>query len=76
VNEAGGRGISVMDAFTKTDHAAILSCLTESVEWEIPSVFHITGKDAFDKAIEHDAFVGSPTIWVTRMTEEHNVVGG
>lgn len=63
-----------MDAFTRTDHAEILSCLTDDVEWVIPGAFHITGKGAFDKEIENDAFVGSPTINVTRMTEEHDVV--
>lgn len=63
-----------MNAFTRTDHAEILSCLADGVEWEIPGAFHVTGKDAFDKEIENDAFVGSPTIRVTRMTEEHNVV--
>jgi ketosteroid isomerase-like protein len=34
----------------------------------------VTGKDAFDKEIENDAFVGSPTINVTRMIEEHDIV--
>lgn len=63
-----------MNAFTRTDHAEILSCLTDNVEWEIPGVFHVTGKEAFDKEIENDAFVGSPTISVTRMTEEEDVV--
>jgi len=63
-----------MDAFTRTDHAEVLSCLTDDVEWLIPGAFHITGKDAFDKEIENDAFVGSPAISVIRMTEEHDVV--
>ena len=63
-----------MDAFTRTDHAEILSCLTEDVEWVIPGMFHAKGKAAFDKEIENDAFVGSPTIRVTRMTEEDDVV--
>jgi ketosteroid isomerase-like protein len=63
-----------MDAFTKTDHVEILSCLTDDVEWVIPGAFHLKGKDAFDKEIENDAFAGSPTIRVSRMTEEHNVV--
>ena len=63
-----------MDAFTKSDHAGILSCLADDVEWVIPGAFHVTGKDAFDKEIENDAFVGSPTISVTRMIEEDNVV--
>jgi ketosteroid isomerase-like protein len=63
-----------IDAFTKTDHAEILSCLTDDVEWVIPGAFHLTGKEAFDKEIENDAFVGSPTIRITRMTEEHDIV--
>jgi uncharacterized protein len=63
-----------MDAFTESDHAEILSCLTDDVEWVMPGAFHLTGKGAFDKEIENDAFVGSPTITVTRMTEEDDVV--
>jgi ketosteroid isomerase-like protein len=63
-----------MDAFTRTDHAEILSCLTDDVEWVIPGAFHLRGKDAFDKEIANDAFVGRPTIRVSRMTEEHDVV--
>ena len=63
-----------MDAFAKTDHPVILSCLADGVEWEIPGVFHVTGKEAFAKEIENDAFIGSPTIKVTRMTEEDGVV--
>jgi ketosteroid isomerase-like protein len=63
-----------MDAFTRTDHAEILSCLTDDVEWLIPGAFHVKGKAAFDKEIENDAFVGSPTIQVSRMIEERGVV--
>jgi len=63
-----------MDAFRRTDHQAILSCLTVDVEWLIPGLFHIKGKDAFDKEIENAAFVGSPAITVTRLTEESDVV--
>jgi uncharacterized protein len=63
-----------MDAFNRTDHAEVLSCLTDDVEWVIPGAFHVTGKDAFDREIENDAFVGSPTITVTRMVEEDDTV--
>lgn len=63
-----------MDGFRKSDHAQILSCLTDDVIWEMPGYFHLAGKEAFDKEIENDAFVGSPTITVTRMTEEDGVV--
>jgi ketosteroid isomerase-like protein len=63
-----------MDSYSRTHHLDILSCLTDDVEWLIPGVFHIQGKVAFDKEIEGEAFVGNPTIKVSRMTEEQNVV--
>ena len=63
-----------MDAFAKSDHAEVLSCLTDDVEWNLPGAFHITGKAAFDKEIENDAFVGRPAITVTRLIEEDDVV--
>src|SRR5687767_3465776 len=63
-----------MDAFTRTDHAAILACLSEDVEWVVPGMFQVRGKAAFDKEIENEAFVGSPRITLTRMVEEGDVV--
>lgn len=38
-----------MEAFTRTDHAGVLSCLTDDVEWLIPGAFLVKGKSAFDK---------------------------
>lgn len=63
-----------MDGFRRSDHEQILSCLTDDVEWEIPGAFHVRGKEAFDRHIENDGFVGSPAITVTRLTEEDDVV--
>jgi ketosteroid isomerase-like protein len=63
-----------MEGFRRSDHEEILSCLTDDVEWEMPGAFHLTGKEAFDKEIENPAFVGSPTITITRLTEEGDVV--
>ncbi len=63
-----------MDAFGRSDHAAVLSYLTDDIEWFIPDAFRITGKAAFDKEIENDAFVGTPIITVSRMIEEQDVV--
>jgi ketosteroid isomerase-like protein len=63
-----------MEGFRRSDHAMVLSCLTDDVEWLIPGMFHIRGKEAFDQEIENDAFTGSPTIVVTRLTEEADVV--
>jgi ketosteroid isomerase-like protein len=63
-----------IDGFNKSDHGQILSCLTDDIEWLMPGTFHLTGKDAFDKEIENDAFTGSPTVKITRMVEENDVV--
>lgn len=63
-----------IEAFNKSDHKQILSCLTDDVEWILPGVFHLKGKDAFDKEIENPAFEGKPVIVVTRVIEENNIV--
>jgi ketosteroid isomerase-like protein len=63
-----------MDGFNKSDHEQVLSCLTNDVEWILPGVFHLKGKDAFDKEIENPAFEGKPVIATTRMIEENNIV--
>jgi uncharacterized protein len=63
-----------IDGFNKSDHAQILSCLTDDIEWLMPGSFHLRGKDAFDREIENDAFTGSPTVEITRLTEENDVV--
>lgn len=63
-----------MDGFRKSDHAQILSCLTEDVEWEIPGLFRVRGKEAFDGQIESEDFVGSPAITITRVVEADDVV--
>ena len=63
-----------MEAFGRLDHAAVLACLTEDVEWILPGVYHHKGKAAFDKEIENDAFTGRPAITVTRLIEEQDLV--
>ncbi|MGE5861142.1 MAG: nuclear transport factor 2 family protein [Ignavibacteria bacterium] len=63
-----------IDGFNKADHEQILSCLTEDVEWKIPGMFHISGKEAFDKEIENDAFEGLPVVTINRLVEENDVV--
>lgn len=63
-----------IDGFNKSDHAQILSCLTDDVEWLMPGTFHLTGKAAFDREIENDAFTGRPTVTITRMVEQNDIV--
>jgi ketosteroid isomerase-like protein len=63
-----------IDGFNTLNHAQILDCLTEDVEWVMPGFFHHVGKEAFDKEIENPAFSGAPVVTIKRMTEENNVV--
>lgn len=63
-----------MEGFRRGDHAMVLSCLTDDVEWLIPGMFHVRGTAAFDREIENEAFVGHPDIAVTRLLEEDGVV--
>ena len=63
-----------MEGFGNTDHAKILSCLTDDVIWKMPGMYHHVGKAAFDKEIENEAFIGSPTIKIIRLVEESDVV--
>jgi ketosteroid isomerase-like protein len=63
-----------LEGFRRSDHQAILSCLTDDIEWVLPGMFHIEGKAAFDREIENPAFVGSPEITVTRVMEQGDVV--
>ena len=58
-----------MDAFNRLDHADILACLTDDVEWVLPGVYHHHGKEAFDREIESENFTGRPLITVTRVVE-------
>ncbi|MES2596643.1 MAG: nuclear transport factor 2 family protein [Verrucomicrobiota bacterium] len=63
-----------MEGFRQSDHAAILACLMEDVEWVMPGAFHLKGKADFDKEIENPGFTGRPEIQIIRLIEESNVV--
>jgi len=63
-----------MAGFIASDHSKILSCLTDDIVWEVPGFFSLTGKQAFDREIENEAFIDSPKITVIRMIEEDNIV--
>ena len=52
----------------------ILDCLTDDVVWKMPGVYAHYGKEEFDKEIENDNFVGSPTIQIRRLIEENDIV--
>ncbi|MEY2244892.1 nuclear transport factor 2 family protein [Streptomyces sp. BF23-18] len=63
-----------LNGFRKNDHAQILSCLTDDIEWTVFGGFHLTGKEAYDAAIEGPGFVPPPRLEVVRMVEEDDVV--
>ena len=63
-----------MEAFARLDHAAVLACLTDDVEWVLPGAYHHRGKAAFDREIENDAFSGVPHIRVDRVLDAGDVI--
>lgn len=63
-----------MEGFRESNHEKILSCLTDDVSWYMPGFINVEGKDKFDKEIENDFFEGSPTIEITRLVEENDIV--
>ena len=64
-----------LDGFRKNDHEQILSCLTDDIEWTVFGAFHLTGKEAYDKAIDGaPEFIDPPELEVVRMVEEGDVV--
>ena len=63
-----------MEGFRITDRDAILACVTDDVEWEIPGLFQAHGKVAFNDHIVDPGFAGHPVINVSRLIEESDVV--
>jgi ketosteroid isomerase-like protein len=63
-----------IEGFRTGDHEKILGCLTDDVTWDMPPFFTLSGKAAFDEAIENDATPGLPEIRLTRLVEEGDVV--
>jgi ketosteroid isomerase-like protein len=63
-----------IEGFRTGDHEAILACLTDDVTWHMPPYFELSGRSAFDDAIENDASPGLPDIQLTRLVEEGEVV--
>ena len=63
-----------LDGFRRGDHEQILSCLTDDIEWTVFGAFHLSGKQAYDAAIEGPGFTGPPRLDVVRMVEQEDVV--
>jgi uncharacterized protein len=62
------------DGFRRSDHEAILACLTDDVIWDLPGYRSLAGKDAFDGEIENAEFVGNPVLVVDRMIHGDDTV--
>lgn len=63
-----------IDGFNKSDHAQILSCLTDDIDWTIFGMLKLHGKEAYDKEIENPNFKGSPKLEIVRLVEEGDVI--
>lgn len=64
-----------LDGFRKNDHAQILSCLTDDIRWTVFGAFRLTGKEAYDRAIDGaPEFIDPPELEVVRMVEQGDVV--
>jgi ketosteroid isomerase-like protein len=63
-----------LEGFRRGDHQQILALLTDDVTWDLPGYAHLEGKEAFDREIENELFVGNPTITVDRVIEEGETV--
>ena len=49
--------------------------MTNDIEWTVFGAFHLTGKEAYDKAIDGaPAFIDPPELEVVRMVEQGDVV--
>lgn len=63
-----------VEGFRENDHAKILSCLADDVEWIVFGAFRLTGKEAYDAAIDGPDFVAPPKLEIVRMVEQDDVV--
>jgi ketosteroid isomerase-like protein len=63
-----------LDGFRKLDHEQILSCLTDDIRWTVYGAFQLSGKPAYDAAIDGEGFDGPARLDVVRMVEQDDVV--
>jgi ketosteroid isomerase-like protein len=63
-----------IECYNTGDNAKILSCLAEDVIFELVGFFNLKGKDQFEKEINNEAADGNPTITITQLVEECNIV--
>lgn len=64
-----------LDGFRANDHEQILSCLTDDITWTVFGAFQLSGKEAYDQAIDGaPEFIDPPELTVVRMVEQGDTV--
>jgi uncharacterized protein len=63
-----------MNGFRRSDHEAVLECLTDDIVWRIHGLRTTHGKAEFDDEIENPAFEGSPELTIERIIEAGDTV--
>ena len=63
-----------IEAFRRGDHARVLDCLTDDVEWVMPGMFHARGQKEFESHIVGEGFRPNPDIVITRVIESGDVI--
>ena len=63
-----------LDGFRRSDHEAILACLTDDVVSHIHGLRTTHGKAEFDGEIQNPAFEGSPELTADRTVDAGDVV--
>ena len=63
-----------MEAYDRGDYDAVLATVAEGVEWVLPGAFHLTGREAFRREMANPAFVHPPSITVSRLVADGDVV--
>lgn len=63
-----------MEAYGVGDRDEVLACLADTIEWEVPGTFQLSGKDAFAREMANPAFTGQPRITIARLVSEGDVV--
>jgi len=63
-----------IEGFRRSDHAQILSCLSDDIVWVLHGYKTLKGKDAFDAEIENEDFEGNPALTIDLMIEEGDSV--
>jgi ketosteroid isomerase-like protein len=64
-----------LDGFRTGNHELILSCLTDDIAWTVYGAFRLSGKAAYDAAIDGGPeFAGPPTLDLVRIVEQDDTV--